>query len=160
MQAIDASSIVYAWDNYPPEQFVPLWEWLAGQVDSNELVIPKVALDEVATVSPDCHVWLKSNGIQPIDISNDIVQEAVRLKGLLKIVNDQYHPKGVGENDLFIIAAAKINNLPLISNEEKQNNLPKKLERRKIPAVCDMNTVGVTCIDFLKYIKNSGAVFK
>lgn len=159
MRVFDASSIVYAWDNYPPNQFVPLWGWLAEQVDTHELVMPKIAFDEVAVVSPDCHAWLKDNDIQLIEISNDIVQEAVRIKGLLGIVNDQYNPKGVGENDLLIIATARIKNLPLISNEEKQNNLPKKLEKRKIPAVCDMNTVNITCIDFLKFIKDSGTVF-
>lgn len=122
--------------------------------------MPKVALDEVVGVSPDCHAWLNSNNIKTIKISNDIVQEAVRIKSLLNIISDQYHPNGVGENDLLIIAAARINNVPLISIEAKQNILPRKLEKLKIPAVCGMNTINVTCIDFLAYIKNSGVVFR
>jgi len=137
----------------------PFGYWLATQLGSQELAMPKVAFDEVETVPPDCHEWLKDNDVQLIQISNEIVQEAIRIKSLLGIISDQYHPNGVGENDLLIIAAARINNLPLISNEAKQNNLPKKLEKRKIPAVCSMDTIDIICIDFLKYIKDSGTVF-
>ncbi|MBN4079351.1 DUF4411 family protein [Beggiatoa alba] len=123
---MDASSIVYAWDNYPPKQFVSLWDWLATQISAQELIMPRVAFGEVESVSPDCYEWLKGNDVQLIEISNDIIQEAVRIKSLLGVVGDQYHPNGVGENDLLIIAAAQINNLPLISNEAKQKSLPKK----------------------------------
>ena len=32
MQTFDASSMIYAWDNYPIEQFPPLWDWMGVQV--------------------------------------------------------------------------------------------------------------------------------
>ena len=122
--------------------------------------MPRVASDEVAQKAPDCHVWLRDNGLELLEITNKIVQEAMRIKGLLGIVNDNYHPKGVGENDLLIIAAAKVHNLELVSDESTQKRLPDIASKRKIPAVCDMNEVAVKCIDFLTYIKRSGRVFR
>jgi len=34
MSLFDASSIIYAWDNYPPELFPPLWDWLEEELVS------------------------------------------------------------------------------------------------------------------------------
>ncbi|SOB76831.1 hypothetical protein SAMN04488490_2559 [Marinobacter sp. LV10R510-11A] len=34
------------------------------------------------------------------------------------------------------------------------------LAKYKIPAVCELQDVGVTCIKFLQLIRTSGAVFK
>ena len=56
MKVFDASSIIHAWDDYPFEQFPPLWDWMSEQIDAGEIVIPRVALDEVAQISPDFYV--------------------------------------------------------------------------------------------------------
>ena len=101
MQVFDASSMIYAWDNYPPRQFPGLWEWMAAQIDSKTLVMPRVAFDELAGKAPDCKQWLIEHGIELLEVTNAIAQDAVRIKGLLGINNDRYHPEGVGENDLL-----------------------------------------------------------
>lgn len=44
MQVFDASSMLYAWDNYPVRQFPGLWNWLATQIEENAFVIPSVRL--------------------------------------------------------------------------------------------------------------------
>jgi hypothetical protein len=62
MLIIDASSMIYAWDNYPIEQFPRLWEWERAQVESHELQIPSVAFDEVSHKIPDCCGWLNDHG--------------------------------------------------------------------------------------------------
>ncbi len=160
MQAFDASSMIYAWDNYPLRQFPGLWEWMATQINEKKLVMPNVAFDEVASKTPDCGEWLKLNNLEKIETSNAIVQDAMRIKRLLGIVDDNYHPKGVGENDIFIIATARVHGAELVSDEEQQNSLPKEPSKRKIPAVCDMNTVSVNCINFIEFIRRSNQVFR
>lgn len=160
MRVFDASSMIYAWDNYPIGQFPGLWEWMAGQIESQQLVMPSVAFGEVSHKTPECGEWLKDNDLERLEINNAILQDAKRIKGLLGIRDDNYHPKGVGENDILIIATARQHGAELVSDEERQTNLPQVSSKRKIPAVCAMQTVSVSCINFIEYIKASGAVFR
>lgn len=92
-------------------------------------------------------------------MNTEIVQDALRIKKLLGIVNEQFHPKGVGENDIFIIATACVHKVQLVSNENRQNNLPVKLAKYNIPAVCAMQDVSVPCVNFIEFLKRSGQVF-
>lgn len=161
MQVFDASSMIHAWDNYPIEQFPPLWEWLSTQIAAGGLVIPYVAFDEVSHKVPECCVWLRDNGIERIEVTNAILQEAMRIKALIGVVDDGYHKQGVDENDLLIIATAQIKRYTLVSEESKQPSLSKKEPTKvKIPAVCLLRDVGVNCINFVEYIKGSQAVFR
>ncbi len=159
MQIFDASSMIYAWDNYPVNQFLGLWDWIRIQVEETELAMPSVAFDEVANKTPDCGQWLRDNNLVILEIGNAILQEAKRIKRLLGIVDDRYHPKGVGENDILIIATALVHGVCLVSNEGRQK-LPDIPAKMKIPAVCAMSQVSVDCISFIEYLKQSGAVFR
>lgn len=160
MQVFDASSIIYAWDNYPILQFPGLWEWIATQIFNKTIVMPDVAIAEVTLKTPDCAIWLQNKGIETLPMATAILQKALQIKHLLGIINDNYHSKGVGENDLFIIATSVVYSAELVSNENRQNRLPDELRRMKIPAVCNMNGVGIVCINFLEFIKRSNAVFR
>lgn len=160
MRVFDASSMIYAWDNYPIDQFPPLWEWMASQIEAKELVMSNVAFDEVNHKTPECAEWLKDNNLEQLAVSNAIVQEAKRIKGALGISGDNYHPKGVDENDILIIATARLHGAELVSDEERQTNQPQISSKRKIPAVCVMPPVSVSCINFIDYIKASGAIFR
>lgn len=159
MRVFDASSMIYAWDNYPIGQFPGLWEWMAGQIESKQLLMPSVAFEEVNHKAPDCGEWLKENNLDQLEITNAIMQEAKRIKELLGIANDKY-TTGVGENDILIISAARLHKAELVSDEAKQPNLPKIPSNRKIPSVCVMPSVAVPCINFIEYIKTSGAIFR
>lgn len=159
MQVFDASSMIYAWDNYPVRQFPGLWEWMATQVEERLLVMPIVAFEEVTNKTPDCGEWLKNNGLEPVEISNVVMQDALRIKLLLRIVGDKYG-SGVGENDLLIIATAREQGAELVSDERRQTDPPKELHNYKIPAVCSMTEVSVPCINFIEYLKRSDAVFR
>jgi predicted nucleic acid-binding protein len=159
MLLIDASSIIYAWDNYPIRQFPGLWVWMAEQFADKQLVLSRVAYGEVADKAPECGAWLRDANTELIEITNAIVQEALKIKRLLGITADNYHAKGVGENDILIIATAVVNNVGLVSDEKRQQNPPDIPAKRKIPAVCAMDDVGVLCTNFIEFIKRSEAVF-
>lgn len=152
--------MIHAWDNYPPEQFPGVWEWLAVQVESQRLVMPRVAFNEMQKKSADCCTWLKFHKIILIEVDNQIIQVALRIKSLLGIVGDQYHKKGVGENDIFIIATARTLAVTLVSNEGRQLKKPDVPSKQNIPAVCGLLQVAVECINFLEYIKASREVFR
>lgn len=160
MQVFDASSMIYAWDNYPEGQFPGLWEWMASQIEAKQLVMSSVAFEEVGHKTPDCREWLKENNLELLAISSAILQDAIQIKASLGIEGDNYHPKGVDENDILIIATARSHGAELVSDEARQPGLPQIPSRRKIPAVCAMPTVSVLCINFIEYIKRSEAIFR
>lgn len=158
MQTLDSSSIIYAWDNYPPKQFPPMWKWIATQVRSGKFVLSQVAFKEVKDKFADIAVWLMSHEVEILDITDEIVQTAFAIKALLGITEDQYGG-GVGENDIFVIATAKVLQVPLIADEAIQNILPQNKKNYKIPAVCSMDDVNVKCKSFLEVLRDSNEVF-
>ncbi len=54
---MDASSILYAWDNYPKKQFPSVWEWLAEQIGLESIQSIKIMLGEVEHKNKDCFQW-------------------------------------------------------------------------------------------------------
>jgi predicted nucleic acid-binding protein len=159
VQTLDASSILHAWDNYPLTQFPGLWDWLAAEIQAQRLSIAVVALDEVGHKSPDCATWLKNQDIRRLPMSNAVVQAAKQIKDAVGIQNDKYHPKGVDENDILIIASAQYHGATLVTNEARQSSSLKEPTRRKIPAVCDLPGVAVAHKNFLDYLRASEQVF-
>lgn len=158
MRVIDASSMIWAWDNYPIEQavMVGFWDWFGGEVAKGEVVVPAVALTEINHKVPACRDWLVENQVTVVPVTNQIVQLASAAKSLLGVVNDEYGPKGVDENDLLIIATAKAMGATLISDEGRQAIQPSNIKNCRIPTVCDMPQVAVDCERFLEYFKASG----
>ncbi|GAB6043469.1 DUF4411 family protein [Endothiovibrio diazotrophicus] len=159
MPVFDASSIIFAWDTYPIDNFPSLWEWIAERIAAGEFAIPVVALEEVERKSPECGGWLKQCDIEVLPLTNAVLRGAGEIKYLLGIMEDDYHPKGVGENDLLIIATAKDVKQKLVSDEARQFRLPDVMPKYKIPAVCALEEVGVECIPFIDLIKRSGVTF-
>lgn len=160
MQVFDASSMIYAWDNYPFSQFPGLWGWMQEQITDKEIVIPKAAFREIEHKTPDCAEWLKRHEIDVIEANNEVLQEAFRIKKAVGIVDDNYHPKGVDENDLLVIATAKVYEGELISDEARQAKPPDEPRKRRIPAVCSMREVSIPCANFIDFVKRSGKVFR
>lgn len=160
MYMFDASSVIHGWENYPIENFPGFWEWFALQTTTARFTMSEVAYEEALQKNPDCGVWLKDTGkIETSPLSNSILQSASHIKNLLNIQNDAYHPRGVGENDLFIVATAKQENLALVSEEATQLILPRTLSQYKIPAVCSLPDVNLRCLKLIELIKNENPVF-
>lgn len=159
MPVFDTSSIIYAWDNYPIQQFPGLWDWIGERIDDATITMPSVALGEVHSNASECWQWLRDANLQTHEINNAILQESLRIKNLLGIIDDKYGG-GVGENDILIIATASVVGKELVTNEAWQANLPQNLLKYKIPAVCSLADVDVPWMDFLEYIKRSEAVFR
>lgn len=159
MHMFDASSMIYGWDNYPLAQFPKLWGWFGDQISAQSIQICETAHNEVCGKVPDCGNWLKQQQITVVVNNPNILQEAASIKALLQIAGNDYHADGVGENDLLIIASARIAGGILVSDEKKQLILPNDLRRYKIPAVCAYLNAPVPCQNFLEYIKSSGQTF-
>ena len=158
MQVFDASSIVYAWDNYPVEQFPGMWRWMAVQMADQSIVMASIALAEVGHVAPECAHWLEENRLVTLPVTNTILQDALRIKNLLGVIGDKYGT-GVDENDLMIIATARSAPARLISDEAAQPGKPKIMANYKIPAVCAMADIKVECANFLEFLKQSKVIF-
>ena len=159
MRMFDASSALYAWDNYPIENLPTLWSWLESEVSTGRIVIPRVALDEIGHISPECRQWLHNiGGFNPVEVDNVIAFNALLIKGELGVQNDQYGT-GVDVNDVIIMATAKALGFTLISNESRQPFLSPNKKKYKIPAVCNLQSVAVTCINFTDLIRSSNRVF-
>ncbi|MBK8578193.1 MAG: DUF4411 family protein [Candidatus Accumulibacter sp.] len=150
--------MIEAWDNYPPGQFPGLWAWMADRVEKGLIRMSDIAVEEVGHKVPECIVWLRNANLRKISVSGAILLEAFRIKGMLDIEEDKYG-SGVDENDLIIIATAKLNDCELITNEAFQAYASKQKRNWRIPLVCNMDTVNVPWIDFLGYLKRSKAVF-
>lgn len=154
MYSFDASSMVHAWDNYPPENphFDSLWEWFSKQIDKKSFGISSKALEEINHKIPECGKWLKSKNIEVYPLTATSLSTAQEIKTLLDISEEGY-TKGVGENDLLIISIAKENKTTLVSEESRQNNLPALKSNYKIPAVCNLPEVSIRCVSFLDLLK-------
>lgn len=159
MRVLDASSALHAWDNYPIDNLPTLWLWLESELSTGRIVIPRVAFDEIGHISPECRQWLHDiAGFNPVEVDNVVVSYAMLINREIGVQNDQYGT-GVDANDVIIIATAKARGFALISNESRQPSLPSNKKKYKIPAVCNLQPVGVACINFADLIRSSNRVF-
>lgn len=155
----DASGIIYTWDEYPIENFPKFWEWIDTQIRAENCAISQVALDEVNHKYEECAKWLRDKGIRQIGITDDILRSASEIKTMLEIEEESYGT-GVDENDLIIIAAAKIEGDIVLTQESRQAFDPNRKKKNfKIPAVCELPEVSVSHQTVREWIQASGETF-
>ena len=154
LYSFDASSIIHFYDNYPLENphLVSLWDWFAEKIESGDFVISKRAYDEVLHKTDRLPEWFTEINIFEDTIAD--LEEAQRIKELLEIEEEGFHPKGVGENDIFIISISKRLNSVLVSNES-QINKPNLKKKYKIPSVCNLPEVDVECINIAELLRRN-----
>lgn len=156
---LDASAFIHLWDMYPRAQFPRLWAWLEGAAGTQAIVAPAPAFEEVTHMAPECARFLRAAGLRRLPVTAAVVARAVEIKGLIGVVNDRFHPKGVDENDVLIIATARCADLDLVTHEGRQTLLPVDMKKYKIPAVCGLTQVNTNCLSVIEFIRSSGRIF-
>ncbi len=159
---LDASAVIDLWDNYPihRQMFDDMWQWFDEKVTDGTFCISDIALQETKNkITYDKLVQDRPKAQYFLDILKKIAvsqksaqdfQLVLSIKEQLDIQEEQYHPDGVGENDLFIIAIAHRGRAILVSNEKYQAMPPQNKSKYKIPAVCNM--VNTPCINLQKLL--------
>ena len=87
MYSFDASSMIHAWNDYPPENplFGALWDWIAEEISNEEFCISEIALDEVGHKIPECEARLRDKDIKIYPLTPSILSKASQIKALLGI---------------------------------------------------------------------------
>lgn len=155
LYSFDASSIIHLYDNYPMDNpnLEMLWDWFRDKMLNEDFVIPKRAFKEVIHKTPaDFIEWFKV--IKKIDETLEDLTMVQNIKDLLEIEEDDYHVKGVDENDLIIISVSKRIVATLVQNE-KQLNLPILKKKYKIPSVCNLDEVKLENLDIAELLKRN-----
>ena len=154
LYSFDASSIIHFYDNYPIENphLAGLWDWFAERMDNGDFVISRRAYDEVIHKTDGLPDWFNEINIFEDTIAD--LEEAQIIKDLLEIEEEEFHPKGVGENDIFIISISKRLNSVLVSNES-QINLPGLKKKYKIPSVCSLPEIDIECINIADLLRRN-----
>ena len=124
------------------------------QIKAGEFLIPEIVKGEAK--DKDVLDWFLGNKLPTIAISDKILNVAQSIKDGLGIENDDYSPKGVNENDVIIIATAKVYGCALVTEEGEQQQLPT-MKNYKMPAVCHKNNIQVG--NFLARLIESGEIF-
>ncbi len=151
--SIDTSALLDGWVRYyPPDVFPSLWDKIDELVSSGILLASEEVLFELEKRDDEIFNWAKNKTDLFIPIDENI-QKIVSdiLAKFPKLIDQRKNRSGA---DPFIIALAIQNNCYVISGE----GFSKKLDRPKIPDVCQQLKVG--CLNMLQMFRNEGWIFK
>lgn len=160
---LDANVFIDPWfRDYPPHIFPTLWtsiskykgEFIIIKEIFNEIdPPPKLTIDlkEMKTKYP-LRAWLIENGINPISINNKIETASLILERKYQIGSG--NTKGASQNDMLLIAYAKLHNTVLVTLEGYQNQRPGKKKNYKIPIICEDE--GVEWINYVTFLDRLG----
>ncbi len=84
----------------------------------------------------------------------DWIAKEIQIENLLEIQEEKYGD-GVDENDILIIATAKVNKTILITEEARQPKSSSSSSEKynyRIPAVCNLKEMSVTNIHFTELL--------
>ncbi|NOG74031.1 DUF4411 family protein [Roseicella sp. DB1501] len=143
---VDTSALIAAWqERYPIENFPRFWERLDAFIAEGCLVSPDEVLRETGKRSDELHAWLKVRGSMFRELAEPIQIEAAQVLARF--------PRLVGERKLrtsadpFVIALAKVEGLPILTEEKPTGNT----NRPNIPDVC--SALGVRTMSLLEVIR-------
>ena len=157
---IDTSAFIAAWNvSHPIDVFPSLWSQLANR--RGDMVLMKPIFDEIDPISQQdrnkteeeeadkypLRMWINSQ-FKSI-LVDSIEDRALELEREYQIRRNS--KKGVNENDLKLIAYAKLFDKTVVTEEREQPEKPPDKYNYKIPLVCAEQ--GVECINFVKMLR-------
>ena len=146
---------------YPVDIFPSLWEQLATY--RNEFILIQPIFDEIDPIPPHhrrlsidekkekypLRMWMQENEFEATPINDE-----VNTASLMMEQEYQVSPisKGACQNDVTLIAYAKITGKTVVTLESEQKQKPGKKSNYKIPLICQEQ--GVEYIDFVTLLRD------
>ncbi len=147
-----ASALLDGWNRYYPRDVFPaLWQKIEGMINDQHIVATEEVLFELAKKADDIHKWAKKLDGFFVPIDNPIQVEVTSL--LSKYPNLLKALQGRSGADPFVIALAKVNNLKIVSGEQRSGSMNKP----KIPDVA--NAENLECLSLMDFIREQGWTF-
>ena len=161
---VDANIFITAWyKSYPIDIFSSLWEQISKC--RNDIILIKPIFNEIEPISPSdkklskekkiakypLRIWMEENRFDATEINDDTSSESLALEKKYEIHSES---TGAGQNDITLIAYAKIMGKTIVTFESEQPQKPVKKNKYKIPLICQEQNV--ECIDFIKMLQKLG----
>ncbi len=151
---VDANVFITPWNtDYPMDIFPSLWEALAQHKEN--IVLIKPIYDEIDPLTTGkrgkLRQWLLKNKFMPIPVDENIQDISIKFENEYQI-NEK--SRGVGKNDLMLIAYAHKEEGTVVTFETKQAQAPDKKKNYKIPLVCKEKDTA--CITFVEMLRKLG----
>ncbi len=159
---MDANIFITAWrKGYPIRSFPSLWRQISQH--RQDIILIKPIYDEIEPISSSdrddlssdekenkypLRSWLVRNGFVETPIDNQVRTISLDLEHEYQITD---HSKGASQNDITLIAYAKINEKTVATFEAIQPQVPSKKYNYKIPLICQRENV--RCIDFIALLQ-------
>ena len=173
----DASALITAWDQrYRPTIaiFQKFWELLENIFEQERLIIPKIIFQEIKIKDSKISIsgkqdkklslkdWLEDTAKITLKDHREYLEQLAELsKKYKKDEASDGKTSSVSKADLYLIAMAKVENWIVLTEEATQKQLPEKMSKYKIPAVCEKEKVEcLSLIDFLEAENNKNAIKK
>lgn len=147
----DTSALIECWSrSYPPDVFRGLWDKMNDLAALTQIVAPEEVQVELAKQEDELHKWIEDRPymLLPLDEALQIATaEVLRDHPLLMKAT-----KNRNGADPFVIAAARIKGLTVVTEEQGGTDV-----KPKIPSVC--TALGVPCIGVLQFLRQQGWTF-
>lgn len=159
---IDASSFKELWERkYPPTTFPSLYIKLEPLILERDIHCIQPVFAEIRKPSDivqgkSLREWLEDISMKKesfiIPPGKDEEEQAMGLS--IEYRSKGKSQDGVSENDLLMVAVAKVRGWTVVTEERKQDSRPKEKKKYKIPLVCLEQKV--RCINLLEFIQELG----
>jgi hypothetical protein len=142
MYSVDASALIYGWnEHYPPDVFPTVWDHLGSLAIAGRLLVSDEIAEELRRKDDNLYNWLRGFPTAVVPLDGPIQQQVRTILSSHQRLLDTRKNKSGG--DPFVIALAQVRNATVVTAELATNSLT----RPKIPDVCA--AIGVRCINLV-----------